>query len=156
MTEQRAVYDAQRVVDLCEAAEVRVVNIDSLEGRPLDAAVGWHLFGRAPLVVQDRTYYWTTPNDGWELLPAFSTTWEGMGLVIEAMVAKWKAAGQRREWSLLESCGEWEAVIVEVSDELLASGVIGIHEEHVGSAVDESLPQAVARAALKALEGSGG
>ncbi len=162
MTEQRAVYDAQRVADMTEAAEAPdaapVVDIDSLEGRELDAAVGkalgWERFRNYPEFVNGIMHYdlWRRPEPanrqwGYEFareLPAYSATYEGMGLVIEAMHEKgWRylmlkgfQAGNHRHYAAFDQ-QEW----YDANPPWFAWA--------------DSLPTAVARAALKALEGAG-
>lgn len=71
--------------------------IMALEGRELDIAVGKLVFGCTVRKQRNRERYdliipggvnsidWTTEAGAWSGMPPLSSTWQGMGLVVEAM-----------------------------------------------------------------------
>lgn len=118
---------------------------EQLTGRALDAAVAEHVIGwtRMPWKkekgVLEGEFMWKTPGDEGLYpaeLPRYSTTWEGMGLVVEEM--------KRRGW-------RWAAF--DESSGYLCSFVRDDEEEIYASA--PTAPEAVARAALLALSKGG-
>lgn len=112
---------------------------EELTGRALDAMVAEKVFGRrvewrGGKQVTKKPYYYTSLQ-GWFLVPEYSSTWEGLGLVVEEM--------ERRGWELILCHGnanpgcKWHAEWGRGS--------------FTPDAWADTAPEAVARAALKAL-----
>jgi len=80
-------------------------------------------------------------NDIHEIIPAYSTTWEGMKLVVEEM--------KRKGWSFTLQCWGDEEQIEEMPYEA-TFGFLGSEP----TATANTAPHAVCLAALKALEGN--
>ena len=109
--------------------------------RRLDALLAEHLFGWELRVVgSENRQRWWKENEGWYHFlggePRWSSTYEGMGLVLEAMA--------KRRWHYcLQDAEPWgETAFAEFFK-------AGQHND--ARCVGDSLPEAVARAALAAL-----
>ncbi len=134
MTEERARYDDGRIADLTEAA----VDIDSLSGRELDSAIARTLFGHC-VVFNVPSTVWTesdAPGQPFHPLPHYSTTYDGMGLVIEAM------EDRGYTWVGASGGGYQSQAVFRLGARLV-------------KAYGNSAPTAICRAALKALERAG-
>ena len=130
---------------------------DELTGRELDAAVAEKVFGwqwisydgkKAMLVSHDPVYGTVSEaelrmaqrekSEDIFRLPAYSTTWEGLGLVVEEMGRRQRPLGL---YAPYEHKDYWEAYFYSVP----SSGPYAV-------ARGATAPETVARAALKALE----